>query len=168
MLLQVLYAAILVLAAASDLWRLRIPNGLVLALAVLFVLAASQRPAEIDWFSHLGAALLMLAMGAVLYGFGIMGAGDGKLLSATSLWIGFEALPLHLLYTALFGLIVAGCLVCLRRLTPSLAARLCGIQSARRLSPLRHGEVPYGVAIAASGLVLSVQMPVLLRTALTG
>ena len=166
MVIQALYALTLILVAASDVWRLRIPNGLVLALAILFVVAALQRPAEVDWASHIGAALLMFIIGAALYGFGIMGAGDGKLLSATSLWIGFESLPLHLVYTALFGLIVAGCLLCLRALAPLLAARSFGAKSPRWMNSFRRGEVPYGVAIAASSLVLSAQLPLFAPTGL--
>lgn len=150
----VAYSAVLLLAAASDLWRFRIPNALVLAAVVLFFARGALRPEDVAWAGHLGAGLLMLAAGAALFGLGLMGAGDSKLLAATALWTGLERLPMHLVGTAVFGLALVPILLLLReahrRLAPSWHPAIAAILP-QALLPGR--SIPYGVAIAVSALL---------------
>ena len=137
-------------AAISDLRAFRIPNALVLAIAVLFVLAAPA--AGMPWqvtVWHLLAGALLFALGYALFSFGVIGGGDAKLAAAAALWVGWAALPHFLLYTALAG----GCLAIamlvweLIRMHVELTATDPESSFFKRIISLRP-DLPYGVAIA--------------------
>jgi prepilin peptidase CpaA len=85
-----LYVILLLIAAATDIWKFIIPNLISLAVIALFVALALMQPFPVAWGSHLGAAALFFAGGLLLYRFNILGAGDVKLLTALSLWAGFS------------------------------------------------------------------------------
>ena len=115
------YVLLLITAAVFDATKYIIPNVIVVALAALFVLATILLPVDTDWISHAGAAASVFAVGALAYRFKALGAGDVKLLTAVSLWVGFEHLPLLLLYTALSGGALAISFVLLRRVVQAIA-----------------------------------------------
>lgn len=147
------YSILLLAVAASDFWRFRIPNLLILALAALFVVSGLLRPDMVAWESHLGAGLLMFGVGVALFALGLMGAGDSKLLAVTGLWTGLELLPLHLACTASLGLALIQLLLSIRQLRvrlvpagPASAATTPWLPEA--LLPGR--SIPYGIAIAGS------------------
>src|SRR3546814_10810588 len=97
------YGALLVGAALFDAGRFIIPNWISLALVGLFALAVLAHPMPIDWLSHLGAMALVLVAMLVIYRFGVIGGGDLKLMTAVSLWVGFDALPQLILWVGLAG-----------------------------------------------------------------
>ena len=144
----VIYAGALVAAAASDLASYEIPNTICIVLAAGFLLAAAGMPlAAVLWHLACGAAVLV-AMAAA-FAFRLIGGGDAKLLAAASLWVGWPYLAPFILLTAIAGGVLGVLLLALRRLVP---APQVGRWYARLLA--RGEGVPYGLAIAASGLVL--------------
>lgn len=154
------FVLIVLAAAVSDVIRYRIPNLLVLALAIVFVTWAGVHYAETAWLSHLGAALVCLAGGFVLYLLGQMGAGDVKLLTVVALWAGLGGLVALLLFMSLSGLLVLPLILLARWLVQKAQARnLWKPQwTLPRVLTKREG-VPYGVAIALGALVTMVVHP---------
>ena len=154
------YVALLLAAAAFDAGRFVIPNWISVALVALFGLALLAHPVSPDWLAHLGAMGLVLAVMLVAYRFGVVGGGDLKLMTAVSLWVGLDALPQLLLWTALAGGGVALGLIVLRRLIGGLlvAQPFVGTVTLPRL--LLPGEaIPYGVAIAAGAILVARNLP---------
>lgn len=144
--------ALLLLAAASDLLTMTIPNRLVLAVVALFALAAPLAGlglAEIG--AHLAAGALVLAIGFALFAAGWIGGGDAKLAAALALWLGFEPLLAWFVLFALLGGALTFVLIFCRK-TP-LPARLAGVDWIARLHHPKSG-VPYGIALAAGALWL--------------
>lgn len=154
------YAAFLLGAAAFDVSRFIIPNWISVGLVALFCLAVAVHPVPLDWLSHLAAFGLMLVALLVAYRFGVVGGGDLKLMAAVSLWVGLDALPQLLLLTALAGGAFALGLVALRRLlTGLLVAQSLGEQVTLPRLLLPGEAIPYGVAIAAGGLLVARKLP---------
>lgn len=152
------YTVLLLAVAASDFWRFRIPNLLILALVALFVVSGLLSPGTVAWASHLGAGVLMLGVGALLFALGLMGAGDSKLLAATGLWTGLELLPLHLVWTAILGLLLVPLLLSIRQVRVRLAPSGPTAAATRPWLPdafLPGRSIPYGVAIAGSAAAVS-------------
>ena len=149
------YLALVLVAAAYDLWSLTIPNPLTFGLAGLFVAVALLDPFAVPWLSHLGAGLLVFLAGAVAFRFRLFGGGDVKLWAATSLWIGLDALPLHLVYVALLGGALALAVAAARSVSPWLGGAFAALGARPLPRLLTPGEgIPYGVAIAGSALLL--------------
>ena len=162
--LQILYAIyalwilLLVLAAIYDAWKFIIPNTISVTLAVLFFPTALLNVTiglDVDWLSHLGAAVLVFVAGVAAYRFNILGAGDAKLLTAIGLWVGFSNLLVYVLFVALGGGVLAIALIVLRRLTLSL---LVFLPAPDRVTLPRilvtNEKVPYGVAIVAGAVII--------------
>ena len=134
--------AVFLMAAGYDLAERRIPNGLVLALAALglarlawgLVGAAPVTPG-----ADLAAAAAIFASGAVLFHLSLMGGGDVKLLAAGALWLGAASLAPFIVVTALAG--------------GALAFVYMGLALALRLPRRDRPALPYGVAIAAGGIL---------------
>jgi prepilin peptidase CpaA len=83
----------MVAAAVIDLISYRIPNELVLALFVVFLIVAAINWSEVAWVSHIGAAVLVFGAGLFLYAIRQMGAGDVKLLAVVALCPAFMLCP---------------------------------------------------------------------------
>jgi len=141
------YCALLLTAAVTDILRRRIPNWIVVALIVLYLLAHVLGVAPTTWVSGLAAAAIVLAVTYGLFHFGVFGAGDAKLFSAVALFMGLANLTSFALVTvAIGGLMAVGVLI----LHPKRAMR--GLTAAGRAEGGGRG-IPYGVAIALGGIV---------------
>ena len=172
-----LFCLLCLAAAIFDLWKMIIPNAISILLVALFFANALflnlYSGYAVAWFSHIGAMAAVLMVGLVTYRFGWMGAGDVKLLSAISLWAGFEKNPFgpliveHFLFDYL--ILVALCggglslgLLILRRLVVGLLLFQSTPQNVtlpRYLLPREH--LPYGVAIALPAIYLAIKLPLL-------
>ena len=151
------FAGLMIAAAIVDFRRLIIPNPLVGGLCVLWLLdletTSDASPATV--IATIGCAAAVFLVGAVLFSRGLIGGGDVKLLAAATLWAGVGTLAPLLLLTGLIGGLLA-----LLLLTP-LGARISAAwnagpeQAAARPPRLRGTPVPYGVAIAVAGLVVT-------------
>jgi prepilin peptidase CpaA len=149
-----LFMLIVACGMAFDLVTFRIPNAIPMLLTVLFVAATLTSPDRVDWLGHLGAGLLMLAIGATLFHFHLIGGGDAKLMGAIALWFGWARLTDYALAVAVLGggfgvaLIVAR--YCLTVSQPYWSR--FGITLPRVLQP--REDVPYGLAIGGAAFVL--------------
>ncbi len=136
--MMVLFAALLLAAAISDIRKREISNRLNGILAVLgvvwwLVIGLSPWP-DMAW--RLGAAILVFAAFAGLFAVGAMGGGDVKMAGAMTLWIAPGALLSALMVMAIVGGLLSAIMLIQHRLSKGQS----------------NPEVPYGVAIAAGGL----------------
>ncbi len=172
-----LFCLLCLAAAVFDLWKMIIPNAISIFLVALFFANALflnlYSGYAVAWFSHIGAMAAVLIVGLVAYRFGWMGAGDVKLLSAISLWAGFEKNLLeplileqflfdYLILVALCGGGLSLGLLILRRLVVGLLLFQSMPQNVtvpRYLLPREH--LPYGVAIALPAIYLAIKLPLL-------
>lgn len=147
-----LFPTLMAFAASSDLLTMTISNRVSLALVAGFLLMAFAVGLDgHQILSHIGAGLAVLAVTFVFFARGWIGGGDAKLAAATALWLGFEPLMNYLLYASLLGGLLT--LLILRfRLIP-LPGALAGQEWAVRLHRMDSG-VPYGIALAASALMV--------------
>ena len=102
------FAGLLVVAACSDVATMKIPNWVSIALTAAFPLAALllQMPlTEIGL--HLAFGFAVLAIGFLLFQFGVLGGGDAKLIAAAAVWTGVAAFGSFALTTVIAGGIMA-------------------------------------------------------------
>ena len=147
-----LFPALMAFAASSDLFTMTISNRVTLVLVGGFVALAlfSGMPAH-AMLEHAGAAAAVLAVTFVFFARGWIGGGDAKLAAATALWLGFDHLAAYLLYASIFGGVLTLAMIRFR-LMP-LPQALAGQEWVKRLHRL-DGGVPYGIALAASALLI--------------
>ncbi len=157
------FPLLMAFAASSDLLTMRISNKLVLLLAGGFCIAAIAINLPLQLFAmHVLCALLVLVVAFAFFALRWIGGGDAKLAAATTLWLGFGlALP-YLVYTALLGGALTLAILALRRLplTPFIAR----FRWLERLHDSRQG-IPYGVAMAAAGLLTYTNSTIFLQLA---
>ncbi|GGB57360.1 hypothetical protein GCM10011316_31810 [Roseibium aquae] len=136
---------------------MRIPNWLSIAIAALFFFyfALSSAPLS-DLLGHALGGTVVFLVCFTLFALGWIGGGDAKLMSSMSLWFGWSPdLLSFLTWTALSGLALTVALLLFRAL-PVLPLGLGKASWIARLHDRKTG-VPYGVAIAAGGLVVVYQ-----------
>jgi prepilin peptidase CpaA len=125
-----------------------IPNTLNLAILGLYTFAAYLL--HLDWPMALVAAAIVLVIGFGIFSLGLMGGGDIKLLVVLSLWTGW-GMPtiMFIMYTAILGGLLVILVLLMRFLLPPL-------WKGRNLPRLLIAKqaVPYGIAIAASFLLM--------------
>jgi prepilin peptidase CpaA len=140
----ILFSLVLGFAAFSDIKDRRIPNWTVLAVAALFVAWVFVGPG-VSIVASLEAALIVFVLSVVFYLLKIVGAGDSKLITVVTLFMGPRLLPEFALITALAG--------------GALAVFSLALNPTRTLVMIKmhfRGEfgrgIPYGVAIALGGI----------------
>jgi prepilin peptidase CpaA len=139
-------------AAANDLFTMRIPNTISLALIGAFCAAALATGMSLSMFgAHLGVGALTLVFTFTLFSFNLFGGGDAKLLAAAALWMGPDHVLHLIVYMTLFGGALSLLILGYRRYVPAHEWSLPGW--AARLH-VKGGGIPYGIAIAAAGLML--------------
>ncbi len=151
------FPAALIIAALNDIYEFKIPNWVSIVLFAAYFAAGLGFGAGADILVE-GAVVACgaLVAGFALFALRIVGGGDAKLLAASAPWIGFSALPGFLVYVALSGAALALALLVFRR-TPALPL----YEQTPWLMRLhqRPKDIPYGVAIAAGGLLSFSQTP---------
>jgi prepilin peptidase CpaA len=163
MIIKLVFIAILLGNAASDLAAYRIPNWAVIALIALFAIVAAAHYRQVAWTEQIAASLLCFIGGLIFYRLGQMGAGDVKLIAAIALWSGMWALMPVLLYTAIAGLGVMLLIVGARY--GIKFAKHSGWMEREVPRVLRLGEgIPYGVAIALAAIAAVPSFPAWLWT----
>lgn len=156
------YVGLLAWAAVNDARTYIIPNRIVIALLVAFVVTGPPLLPLVALPWHLASAALVLAVGLALFRFGLMGGGDVKLFAGAALWVGFDLLPLFLLAVVVMGGVLSVVLLLLRSRALVLAwlepllLRLGGLP----LLFQKGQPVPYGIAIAAGALVIVSRMAI--------
>lgn len=161
----VVFPILMVFSAFSDLLTLTIPNRVSLALIAAFAaLAIYLHMPPMTIALHVSCGLAMLLVTFVMFNFKLIGGGDAKLAAATALWLGWDYLLDYGLIASLAGGVLTLAILELRRHDlPSFLSRLPFLA---RLSE-RGAGVPYGIALAAAGLLVYPQSRVwaLLSTA---
>lgn len=158
------FTAVMVVAAFEDFRRLTIPNLLPLLLCAawpLYVAATATQGGVLDGaLAAVGCALAVFLAGAVLFARGWLGGGDVKLLSAATLWAGApQTLGLLVLTGILGGVLTLVLLSPLGgRIATAARSRSGFLNGSGEFSetPTSAVAVPYGVAIAAAGLIVVV------------
>jgi prepilin peptidase CpaA len=149
-----LFVLTIAFAMAIDVATFRIPNAVPAVLALLFACSTIASLQRVDWVGHFGAAMLVLALGAICFALRLMGGGDVKLLAGVALWFGWRLLPEYLLAVGLIGGLFGAVLLLTRPF--ALASEpywaRCGVSLPRILRP--REPVPYGLAIGAAALGL--------------
>jgi prepilin peptidase CpaA len=139
------------LSASMDLLTFTIPNRLCLALALGYLIfAALLGVSAVDILLNVSCALAILGIAFVMFAFGLVGGGDAKLAAATAAWLGWTAILDYGFAAALFGGVLTLILLGVRRapLPPAFGR----VDWLARLHNAKAG-VPYGVALAAAGLM---------------
>jgi prepilin peptidase CpaA len=148
------FAGLMLAAAIEDCRRLVIPNAFVVALLLLWPFFLLTTPDKIAALWGLGCAVLTFLFGAILFARGYCGGGDVKLLAVASLWAGAGALPPLLVLTALFGGGLA--LFLLTPLGMQLSALRRPAADGPGSLPAGTPSIPYGLAIAAAALIVTI------------
>ncbi|NLR70732.1 peptidase [Novosphingobium sp. ERN07] len=132
-------AIALLVAAFTDIQRRQIDNWLnaAIALAAPAYWWAAGLSVWPDMAVQVGLAVLTFVVLAGLFALKLMGGGDVKLLSALALWIA----PMTFLKLLLIMSLIGGALTILMAMWHFTVTRR------------RDAKIPYGVAIAAAGLI---------------
>lgn len=145
------FPALMALSASMDLLTLTIPNRICLSLALGYLtLATLLRIPAADMLLNISCALAILAIAFVMFALGWVGGGDAKLAAATALWLGWSSMLDYGVTAAIYGGILTLIILGARALPlPAALARLAWVA---RLHDGKTG-VPYGIALAAAGLI---------------
>ncbi len=138
----------LLLAAITDIRTRRIPNwtvGLVAIGAIAAALVAGDLAA-------IGAGLLALLFGLILWSIRWIGGGDAKLFAAAATLAGWSNLANFAVLTVIAGGVLAILMLAMR---PTSALAMLQLRA-----PVQSIQIPYGVAIAFGGLALLWQQSV--------
>lgn len=156
---------LVVIAALTDLTRMKIPNWISASLIVTFfpaAFAAGLSPVEVA--IHLAVGLLVLVAGVALFAVRIVGGGDAKLMAAAGLWLGAAALTPFLIWTAILGGVFSLVLIVGRSVAqPYMAGAPAWVSTLFR----PKGDIPYGVAICG-GVLLAYPSSTLIAQAFGG
>lgn len=153
----IIFPLAMVYAGLMDLVTLTIRNTLVLGLLSAWLVLA-----PIAGFSlpELGAsaavAVFVFVVTFVFFSLGWIGGGDAKLFAATCLWLGPAAMLTYSIYAALLGGGLTLLLLAYRGLP--LPVLLISQNWLTRLHSPDEG-VPYGIALAAAGLLVYPDTP---------
>ena len=147
-----LFPTLMAFAASSDLLTMTISNRVSLVLvAGFFVLAFANGMNIADVGAHVGVGFLILAVAFFCFARGWIGGGDAKLAASTALWLGSDQIFNYLLCASLLGGVLTF-LIIRFRVVP-LPSLLAGQEWVVRLHRVDAG-VPYGIALAASALIV--------------
>jgi prepilin peptidase CpaA len=138
-----LIAPLLVLAAYCDLRFLRIPNPVSATLVLFYVVFAILFPPD-DLMARMLAVAAVFSTGFLAFAFGLVGAGDVKLLSALLLFVPSDQLILFANIFSASLLIGVTCIVLLRHV------QFQGLAGWKSMSEPK--AFPMGLSIALAGL----------------
>ena len=147
----VLPFAVLTLCAVHDVTSFKIPNRYVAVLLAgwpVLVLTTGVGFAEAGLSAAIGGVVLLV--GFALFAFRLLGAGDVKLLAATSLWVAPAQMTAFVLFTAVLGGLLGLFLMIFRaRPMPVFAYGAPWLVQLHE----RARAMPYGVAIAGGAMI---------------
>jgi prepilin peptidase CpaA len=153
------FGLLLLLAAYNDFRKYLIPDWISIAVAAtyavyqitIWTLGAPEAASNVgsNVMAALATAGVVFVLFLGLFAKGAIGGGDVKLITAASLWAGpNEILPLLLVTAVVGGLLGIGVL---------LGRRISQQNPAEGTKALKT-PIPYGIAIAAGGLVVAGQI----------
>jgi prepilin peptidase CpaA len=169
-----LAVAVFGIAAFGDIKNRRIPNWLVLAISLLGIVRIALAGDLVQAGMTLLAAAAVLAVGFALFWRGVIGGGDAKLVSGAALLVGYQDLFGFLFLMSLCGGALAVAVLAQHRIVPWVETAILAVRARRwpggwimrhpraaaalaavsdRGHPAPQLSVPYGVAIAAAGII---------------
>lgn len=152
-----LFPGLVVLAAATDMFTMTIPNKLCLVLVAAFFIAipfADLALYDVAW--HVAAALIALSVTFLLFASGVFGGGDAKLTAAIVLWLGPNLALDFALLAAIFGGVLTATIVLLR-VFRTYAVNINAPWAVRLMSS--EVGIPYGIALSAAAMIVFTSSP---------
>lgn len=156
----IVFAATMLMASFKDATTMTIPNWISLALiAAFFLIIPFVWPGWAGLGTHLLVGITFFIAGFAMFAFGWLGGGDAKLMAATALWWQWPDATIYVLYTTIFGAILAIALMMGRRFIP---VRILTAPWAYKMFK-DEKKMPYGLALAAGALCTLPQSQLFLR-----
>ncbi|WP_420348396.1 A24 family peptidase [Pelagibius sp.] len=150
------FSGLLIMAAASDCRNLTVPNRFSVALVALYPSFVIASGGTVDWLNGLIFASAAFFVGFILFALRLCGGADVKLFAAVTLWAGPSLMFPMVLCTTIAGGLLAVALWfrhrLLRAATPTSAFFV------KSDPDFIKQPMPYGVAIAAGGLYVALQL----------
>lgn len=143
-----IFAALLLAAGCCDARSYLIPNRLSIFIVLLYAGYVLSASGDVDATGAVATAVAVLLVGAGLFAANLMGGGDVKLMATAALWAGPAYVFSFLTVMAMTGGVLS-LAVLLRPHLANFAGRGVATHSRR---------VPYGVAIAAGGLLVAARL----------
>lgn len=151
-LLLLFFPAIMAFAGFSDMFTMTIPNRVSILLVAGFIALAILSGMPLKSIGlHVAAGMLVLVITFGLFAAGWIGGGDAKLAAATAMWCGTAVLMDYLLLACIFGGVLTIALLVMRSSVPQYVTSR--IEWLSRLHQPKCG-IPYGIALAAAGLMV--------------
>ncbi len=147
------FATLLAMAALNDFRSFIIPNRLCLAIVVLYPAHVMASGVSVDWVSGLVSGGIVFGIGVAMFGFGMIGGGDVKLITAAGLWAGLEMLPMMLLLVVIVGGTYSVFEAIRLKYPERLLRRFVRREQVQPV--IGKSVVPYGVAISTGGLYVA-------------
>jgi prepilin peptidase CpaA len=157
LLIITIFPATMAFAAATDVFSMTVPNWISLLLIAGFAILAPL--VGLGWSEaglHVALAAAALVITFAMFSFGWIGGGDAKLFAATCLWLGPGGILLYAIYASLLGGALTLLILGLR--SHPLPGALYSQGWLLRLHNHNEG-VPYGIALAAAGLLVYPETP---------
>nr|WP_282186084.1 prepilin peptidase [Ochrobactrum sp. Marseille-Q0166] len=142
----------MVFAIIWDARTMHIPNWIPISILFLYfvwVFLSRQQTFDIICSVLVGLALFLVAF--LLFAKGIIGGGDGKLIAAVALWLGWGA---HLLEYLVIASVLGGILSLAALASRNLAQYLPLPAWVPDWVVRKEAGVPYGVALGIAGLIV--------------
>lgn len=143
-------------AAVEDFRGLQIPNFISLGILISFIAAWAFDMGLVGgaWWHPFAIAFGVFLISYIMFAVNIMGAGDSKLATVLSLWLGFKALLIFLFYMSLIGGILGLMTLLIRKKKP-----FKNISGNGWINQVQNGRnaVPYGIAITFGFLAAAIQ-----------
>ena len=170
-------SVMLLLAALLDFFYYRLPNKLFYVVFYLFPIYLILS-FKYNLVSNYLIFLITLIVSVGLFSASIIGGGDAKLLSAVSLWMGWNHMVPFLVWMVILGCLISVLYLSSSKIIYDATARFRGfVQNHQKVRKFVHffiedlqsieGEVialqkqgmtiPYGIAIAGAGLIIFLQ-----------
>jgi prepilin peptidase CpaA len=148
----IIFPALMVFSAMSDLVTMTISNKVSLALIAGFLIIAPLAGIPISIIGwHILTASIVLAVTFALFAGGWIGGGDAKLAMATSIWLGPTLTIHYLLLATILGGALTLTMLAMRNYPWPLM--LDNIPWIARLYRVDKG-IPYGIALGFAGLIV--------------
>ena len=130
-----------------DITQFIIPNTISIVLIALWVVYVITAPHDVNWTMSLLVMIAFFIFGIGIFALNIMGGGDVKLLTALSLWIGWQPYILIQFFT---WTALAGGVLALFKIVVKFSAKKLGKEQHLPHFLKVDNDIPYGLAIAYS------------------
>jgi prepilin peptidase CpaA len=139
-------------AAANDIFTMKIPNKIPLALVASFIAVALLTGMPMETFGiNMAIGFAVLVATFALFAMNLLGGGDAKLIAAGAIWMGPDHVLEYIVFITVFGGVLSLAILGYRKFIPATAFSMP--YWAQRLHQ-DQGPIPYGIAIAAGALAV--------------